>query len=86
MLIENIVFNNFTGTSNKYDPIVGTLVCSSTTVRNPLSFGTRYRLTVAQQACQNIVATNINVTNPSGKKAEWKCTNVDKSTLAINCV
>jgi galacturan 1,4-alpha-galacturonidase len=86
MLIENIVFNDFTGTSKKYDPIVGTLVCSSSTVRYPLSFCTRYKLTMAQQACQNIVASNINVTNPSGKKVEWKCTNVDKSTLAINCV
>jgi hypothetical protein len=38
------------------------------------------------QACQNIVATNINITNPSGKVAQWTCKNVDKSTLAINCV
>ncbi|PMD67414.1 glycoside hydrolase family 28 protein [Hyaloscypha bicolor E] len=68
MLIEDIVFNDFTGTSKKYDPTVGTLVCSN------------------QTACQNIVATNINITNPSGKVAQWTCKNVDKSTLAINCV
>jgi hypothetical protein len=47
MLIEDIVFNDFTGTSKKYDPIVGTLVCSSSTVRYPLYFGTRYKLTMA---------------------------------------
>lgn len=32
MLIEDILFEDFTGTSKKYDPIVGTLVCSSTAV------------------------------------------------------
>jgi galacturan 1,4-alpha-galacturonidase len=86
MLIEDIVFNNFTGTSNKYDQLLG-LSCAVVQNRTKSTFfSTRYRLTVAQQACQHIVATNINVTNRSGKKAEWKCTNVDKSTLAINCV
>jgi hypothetical protein len=35
MLIEDIVFNDFTGTSKKYDPTVGTLVCSNQTVRRP---------------------------------------------------
>jgi hypothetical protein len=35
MLIEDIIFHDFTGTSKKYDPTVGTLVCSNQTVRRP---------------------------------------------------
>ncbi|KAF4626191.1 hypothetical protein G7Y89_g11972 [Cudoniella acicularis] len=67
MIIEDILFENFSGTSKKYDPTVGTLVCSSPHV------------------CKNIVAKNINITNPSGKTAKWTCKNVDNSTLSINC-
>jgi hypothetical protein len=37
MLIEDVYFNDFTGTSKKYDPVVGTLVCSTETVRSPIT-------------------------------------------------
>jgi galacturan 1,4-alpha-galacturonidase len=84
MVIEDIVFHDFTGTSKKYDPTVGTLVCSNQTVRRPPFSEVEANRDL--QACQNIVATNINITNPSGKVAQWTCKNVDKSTLAINCV
>jgi hypothetical protein len=35
MVIQDILFKNFDGTSLKYDPIVGTLVCSSKEVGYP---------------------------------------------------
>ncbi|KAI0018736.1 polygalacturonase [Xylariomycetidae sp. FL0641] len=36
--------------------------------------------------CKNIHAENINITPPSGEKAEWVCTNMDEDLLDINCV
>ncbi|KAF2138356.1 glycoside hydrolase family 28 protein, partial [Aplosporella prunicola CBS 121167] len=67
MTISNILVKNFSGqTSDKHDPLVGTLVCSSPDV------------------CSNITLTDIEVTSPSGK-AEYECTNVDESTLDIEC-
>ncbi|CAG8949035.1 hypothetical protein HYFRA_00002163 [Hymenoscyphus fraxineus] len=32
LVIEDVLFENFSGTSNKYDPVVGSLVCSSPSV------------------------------------------------------
>nr|ASM94208.1 exopolygalacturonase [Evansstolkia leycettana] len=68
MTISDIHFNNFHGTtSKKYEPLVGSIVCSSPNV------------------CSDIYATNIDVESPEGTN-EFACTNVDKSTLAIDCV
>ncbi|KAI0506287.1 polygalacturonase [Xylaria bambusicola] len=36
--------------------------------------------------CKNIRASNIAIIPPSGKTAEWICTNMDKGLLDINCV
>ncbi|CAG8972354.1 hypothetical protein HYALB_00005022 [Hymenoscyphus albidus] len=32
LVIEDVLFENFSGTSNKYDPVVGSLVCSGPSV------------------------------------------------------
>jgi len=69
MTIMDVYFKNMWGTtSKKYDPKVGTLVCSS------------------PAKCMNIQAHNITVTPPSGKVAQWVCTNVDRTNLEINCL
>ncbi|GFF57893.1 probable exopolygalacturonase X [Aspergillus udagawae] len=69
MTISNIVFKNIRGTTSKrYDPKVGTLVCSDAS------------------KCSNIQAHNISVSPPSGKTANWVCTNLDRSMLDINCI
>ncbi|KAM0813002.1 putative exopolygalacturonase X [Seiridium cardinale] len=70
MKISDVYFIDFTGTtSKKYDPKVGTLVCSS------------------EEQCQNIVATNISVTPPSGASPTWVCSGFDTSGLeGFECV
>ncbi|KAK2780468.1 exopolygalacturonase [Colletotrichum kahawae] len=69
MTISDIYFKNMDGTaSSKYDPRVGTLVCSS------------------KEKCLNINAESIDVKTPSGKTAQWLCTNLDTGLLDINCV
>ncbi|KAG5996538.1 hypothetical protein E4U43_002833 [Claviceps pusilla] len=35
--------------------------------------------------CHNIQAHNVTLTQPSGKKPEWVCENVDRKLLDINC-
>ncbi|GKZ37827.1 hypothetical protein AbraIFM66950_009616 [Aspergillus brasiliensis] len=68
--ISDVVFKNVYGiTSTKYDPEVGTLVCSD------------------PQQCQNITATNVTVTPPSGKTPVWICENFDYSGLeGFECI
>jgi galacturan 1,4-alpha-galacturonidase len=84
MIIQDIIFKNFVGTSSAhYDPIVGTLVCSSAEVRNP---DQSISITNNSKRCINIVAENITITTPSGKSAQWKCTNMNNGLLDLNCV
>ncbi len=94
MIIEDILFQDFSGVSSThYAPIVGTLVCSSEDVSLHLNLTANVqdmrnsaKLTPRTQVCPDIVAKDVNITTPNGAKAEWTCTNVDESLLAINCI
>ena len=75
-------------TSKKNDPKVGTLVCSSPAVCPPTGKVREQAWLTCNslQKCINIQAHNITVSPPSGKGAQWECSNLDTSKLQIKCM
>jgi galacturan 1,4-alpha-galacturonidase len=88
MTIQHIVFKNFHGTtSKKNDPRIGSLVCSAKNVCDFLSSKPRtsFLNNESKQRCSDIRASNISVTPPSGKTAQFTCTNMENSLLSVKC-
>ncbi|GKT80662.1 LOW QUALITY PROTEIN: exopolygalacturonase [Colletotrichum tofieldiae] len=89
LVIEDIVFKDFTGTtSKKNDPRVGSLICSDPS-RSLVFFSFWGALPIIRtdiRVCKNIQAHDINISPPSGKPAKWTCTNMDNSLLDIDCI
>lgn len=88
MIIEDVVFKNFWGTtSKKGDPVVGSLICSddqvSSSSRQASSlFISSPRLTISQ-SCRNVRAENVNVSTPSGKTPQWQVRFIDTELLDV---
>lgn len=84
MIITDVLFKDFWGTtSSKFDPMVGSLICSSPDV----SIGQPsylYIYLTYLQSCDNIRAENVTIEAPSGNTPEWACRNMDEDLLDLN--
>lgn len=88
MILEDVLFKDFEGTtSKKFDPKVGEMICSAPGVSFMLTCDLQRPclwLTFDPKTCTNVRAENVRINTPSGKTPRWSTRYLDRSLLDVN--